>query len=44
MRDGNAGRGDGGSFSGMGSSKRGSAGCCPWIVCGIAIVCVNVVV
>lgn len=44
MRDGNAGRGDGGSFSGMGRSKRGSAGCCSWIVCGIAIFCVNIVV
>lgn len=43
MRDGKAGSGNGGSFSGMGRSKRGSAGCCSWIVCGIAIF-VNAVV
>lgn len=44
MRDGNAVRGDGGSFSGMGRSKRGSTGCCSWIIFGIAIFCVNIVV
>lgn len=44
MRDGKAGSGDGGSFSGRGRSKRGSAGCCSWIVCGIAIFVNTVVV